>query len=668
MKPSAPEKAEAKQPSGGGNVALPAIAMKARMGVELLNAHVVYKDLASGLSSEATEFNFILRDISLTRPTEIEISADLNTKMAGVFAVKGPFALRGQAQPTISGGKFDHATLNAKLDLDQLEIAVPGVFEKKKGMAANATLAVNASDQQAKVEKFEIKFFNADLTANGTVTNLQGTPTVNVALHSNPIDLKPWVQLVPSLKDFDLAGKMQLDASAQGPSDKLGYRAKLAIEALTAKAPKLKAEPRIDALISVVTDQVDKLSLTMKAPGNDLSINGKIVSFTKPHADIEIASNGLDLDQLIDFPPPSKAEKKSEPAKAAGGGGGGGGTAKKEDVDASLDSLRTNKSLAESAANIGVKIKSIKAQGTKISDLSTRLVFKDLVAGIQNFTMGVFGGTIQANLVTQLKPKTPTYQVGVSVKHLDLKQTLESQYAPFKNTLTGSANFAVNGTGASFNTDAAMANLNAKGNFKVDQASFATVDVAKMVNDALNGSLAKLGEKFPALAGKKVGVPPGGATNYEFISSDFTIAGGKFTSPDFYAKSLPNESMDIKGDTSVGLKDKALNCRLDVIDTYNLTHARDLSLNQQGVQVDHILAEGNGPVHLIVHVGCTLDAPCYSYTEVPQYLLSVAAKNVENAVVGHAKSEAQKQAQQQLQKVVPQAPPPVQNAIKGLFQ
>ncbi|MGZ3699625.1 MAG: hypothetical protein ACXWP5_15860, partial [Bdellovibrionota bacterium] len=235
-------------------------------------------------------------------------------------------------------------------------------------------------------------------------------------------------------------------------------------------------------------------------------------------------------------------------------------------------------------------------------------------------------------------------------------------------TLTGSANFAVNGTGASFNTDAAMANLNAKGNFKVDQASFATVDVAKMVNDALNGSLAKLGEKFPALAGKKVGVPPGGATNYEFISSDFTIAGGKFTSPDFYAKSLPNESMDIKGDTSVGLKDKALNCRLDVIDTYNLTHARDLSLNQQGVQVDHILAEGNGPVHLIVHVGCTLDAPCYSYTEVPQYLLSVAAKNVENAVVGHAKSEAQKQAQQQLQKVVPQAPPPVQNAIKGLFQ
>ena len=61
---------------------------------------------------------------------------------------------------------------------------------------------------------------------------------------SNDIDLKPWVELVPMLKDFQLGGTARFDAEASGPVDKLGYHVDAKIAGLTAKAPKLKAEPR----------------------------------------------------------------------------------------------------------------------------------------------------------------------------------------------------------------------------------------------------------------------------------------------------------------------------------------------------------------------------------------------------------------------------------------
>ena len=37
----------------------------------------------------------------------------------------------------------------------------------------------------------------------------------------------------------------------KGPSDKLNYKALAKIEGLTAKAPHLKSEPRIDVMLSV---------------------------------------------------------------------------------------------------------------------------------------------------------------------------------------------------------------------------------------------------------------------------------------------------------------------------------------------------------------------------------------------------------------------------------
>ncbi len=677
--PSTPPAVKSQQGTGTSEtpntpVVLPGIVTKARLGIELSSALINYKDESTGLSSEIKDLNFIMKDISLNHPTELEMWADLDTKLGRTFLLRGPAKMTGKAQPDLKNGKFDHITLSASLDMDGVEMQAPGVFEKKKGMSTRVDLSMFASEQELKIEKFQAKFFNAEVNAHGTVTNLASTsptgaaaPVVNVSVKSNEIQFKPWVELVPLLKEFDLGGVASLEANVQGPSQKLNYRAKFAVKDLTAKAPNLKAQPKIDAVVNIATDQIESLLLTLKAPANDLKVHGKVVSFSQPKMNFEVTSSGMDLDQLIVFPPPAQKGKQAAPSAPAPGSEGSPKTAKtaaSEDYDAMLAPLRENKMLVETSANVNINMAMIKAYGVKISDIACKFAMKDLAMGLEKCGMKVFSGAIHSDALFQLKPKTPIYRFNAKVDGLDIGQAVESQFALFKNTVTGKAHFLINGQGVSFNPDAALSNLKANGNLKVDHAVFATVDIGKMVSEALNKALGQIGEKIPGVKGKSIGNLPGGGSKYEFISSDFTIVEGKFSAPNFYAKAVPNQGVDLRGSTTVGLKDHSLDTRWDVIDTYNLTHARDLSIEQNGIKVEHLLAEGNSPVHFPVRAGCTLTAPCYSYTDVASSLGAIALKNVSSAAGNRAKEEVKKKAES----LIKQAPPALQDKLKGLFR
>jgi hypothetical protein len=187
----------------------------------------------------------------------------------------------------------------------------------------------------------------------------------------------------------------------------------------------------------------------------------------------------------------------------------------------------------------------------------------------------------------------------------------------------------------------------------VDQASFATIDVGRMATEALNKAIDRVAEKVPSVKGRKLESLPQGESKFEFISSDFTIADGKFQAPNFYAKAAVNKGLDLKGGTQVGMQDFSLKAFWELSDPYNLTKARDISVEQAGVRVEHILAEGKNPVRFPVHVDCTLLAPCYSYTEVPEYLAKVALNNVAGAAKGRVKAEVQKKIESLIPKVVP---------------
>jgi len=646
-KPAQPQTQQASAPqqtatktSSSQSMQLPAMATHARLGLELLNAHLTYLDESTSLKSETKNLNFIVRDLSLSRPMELEISADLDTVMAKVFSVKGPAKITGELKPHFSGTEFEQVQGQLTVNLDDLVIAVPGVFLKNKGIPAHAELALTASPKEAQIDKFHIKFHNADIDAKATITNLP-SQSIKAEISSNDIALKEWSELIPMAKSFELGGTLKLKAMANGPSDKLGYSADIDLTQLTAKAPMLKGKPIINAGIHIITDQVKDLNLTFKAPGNDLRITGKVVSFAAPQATLNIESTGMDLDQLIDFPAAPAAKKASadfwiSSAVAAQS------TAAAADYDKMLDPLRTNPALRLMAANMNVQMKSIKAKGSTIQNINSKFTFKNLVANLEKLSMGIYGGTFSLKAAADFKPAKPTYTLDTQVSQLDLKEAVASSMQSLKNTVYGKLSMSAKGSGAGLNPDEAKAHLNLKGNMKILDAIFTSIDVGKMVSEALSSGVAKVGDKIPGMKGKQIGKLPSRETKYESMTSDFTISGGQFNAPNFFAKAAKGSGVDLKGTTRFGLIDQKIDAHWLVIDSQNLTKARDLSVNISGTEVPHILAKGNDPVSFPVTVRGSASAPDYSYSEVPEYFTKIAMANVADASKGRVKQELQK--------------------------
>lgn len=669
----ASDKAKGEAPkSESAKTEIPEIARNARLGIRIETAKLLYKDATQGLTSQIDDLNLVVKDLSLSRPTEVELWANLATKM-GTISVNGP--AKASLRSELVGGALDHIAMSFAIDLDDLEILIPGAFEKKKGVTARFDAKIDSTPNVAKIESMAVKFFNAEIKAQGGAENLKGaSPLIKFQAKSNEISLKEWKDLIPALKEGELTGVAAFDAKADGPSDKLNYAAKFSIDNLTMKSPGLKSKPQFDLAVSVVTDKVDNLSFVMKAPGNDLKIKGDLESFTAPKLTLAVTSTGMDLDQLVDFPPPAKdaakdggkdAGKADKGAKSADAGAAGGKSSDSKapaaDFDAMLDPLRQNKMAATASAFINIDMAFIKAMGMKLSDIKSKITFKDLVAAIDNFSLKLWDGTIKMGARTNLKPKAPTYEFKADLAGLMLQQAVTSQMQLLKNTVVGKAFFKMDGSGVSFNPDPATKNLKAKGSMKIENAKFASIDVGKMTSEAVNSALGKIGDKIPQAKGKSVSIP-NRESKYEYISSDFSIEGGKFSAPNFKAKAAVNDGIDLEGATTLGLIDYSLSARWLVIDTYNFTKARDISVEQAGTRVDAILAEGNGPVKFPVSVTGTAMAPVYQYGEVPEYLTKVALGKVSGAAQNRAKQEAQKQLEQ-LQK---KAPEPAQKAIQGI--
>lgn len=656
---TAPVQSSSEPSTAAKAVALPALVTRARLGIELRDALLSYTDQATALKSETKNLNLIIKDLSLGRPMELELWADLDTVMAKVFSVKGPARVKARVAPEFSGAEFKEAKVTMQVDLDDLQISASNAFFKSKGVPANADVALTATQQAVKIEKFKLKFHNAEIAMTADLTQ-QPTPKVLANIESNEIELGPWVQLIPMMKDYELGGSVKLKANANGPTEKLAYAAQMDLKKITAKAPMLKSKPEINGSIKIITDQVQDLLITMKAPGNDVKLTGKVVSFTAPQVTLNLTSPGLDIDQLVDFPPPAKKTSGISPSPEwITTAHAEPEAAPPANYDLLLEPMRKNPALRALVANIGIDIASMKAKGVVMKAITSKITFKNLVATIEKFDLSVFSGKVAMKASTDLKPTAPTYSLDASIAALDLKQAVTSQMEMFKNTVYGKLSMSAKGTGASFNPTPAKEKLNLKGNLKVTEAVFASLDIGKMVNESIGGALAKVGDKIPGLKGKSLGKLPEKESKYESITSDFSIAGGQFNAPNFYAKAEKNSGVDLKGATSFGLITQAIHARWEVIDTYNLTRARDISVDISGTKVDHILAKGNDPVSFPITVKGTLSQPDYSYAEVAEHFANIALGNVGGAAKQRAQQEVQK-------RLIENAPAPAKKLLEGL--
>ncbi|MCM0606750.1 MAG: AsmA family protein [Xanthomonadaceae bacterium] len=635
--------------SSKASIALPAIVTRAAMGIELRNTLVKIVDESMDLKNEIKDLNIVFKNISLTKTTEMQIWADLQTQMGALLSVEGPFRIEGQFTPELKGMDFFQLRSKIVLNLDNLKISMPEMFEKKAGVAAHATLKFMATPKGAVIEDLSAQFHNAEIKTKIAVTqDAQGTSHIKGSVASNDVDLSTWNQLIPMLKEYDLSGIMKFQTELEGPASALNYSGEFSILKLQAKAPKLKAKPEMDFVAHFKTDQIDSMNLRFQAPGNDLKVSGKVINFKKPQITMNFTSDkGMDFDQLIEMPKMDSSSQSGASDAASIASGSGATAGGLPDYDAMIAPMKMSEMMRGMAMQVSASIPLIKFYDVKMTDIDTKFVFKDLSAGVESFKMKLWDGSISGKMRVDLKPKAPTYQMDTVVSGLNLKKSVESQYATFKNTVLGKVDFKMNGSGESFNKIKMLNSLKFTGQMKIAQASFATIDVNKMIREALNGALARLGDKIPQAKGKKINSLPEGESGYELMSSDFTIAGGKFNAPNFVAKVKPNQGVDIEGATVLNLIDYGIDAKWKIIDRYHMTGLFGISADVAGTNVQHILAEGQSqPVQFPMSVGCTMMKPCYKYADVPEHFIRVATANIGRAAEGRAKAEAARQAEE----------------------
>lgn len=645
---------------------LPGFVSKARLGINIQNSKFVYRDELTKTDAQLDQLNIVVRDLSLSRETEMEISGQLKSAADQAFRVEGPFKISARAKPEMAGSEWKKATISAKGDFTDLELQAASAFFKKKGMSAVLDASMEMTPDSVTIQNADIKFFNLEVKTSGRVTELKNEttgPVTQLSLKSNRVDLKPWNELIPALKEFQLSGSAGFSAEVFGPTSKIQYRADLDVKDLKMKSEYLKQEPTFNLGVKVSTDQIDRFFADLTAPSNDLKIEGSLVSFQAPRGEMKVTSNGLDFDQLLKLPP---LEKKGEgaasaPAPAAGGEAGGktaaGTKGKSEDLDALLEPLRANPIAKNTVFNLKADLKHLKVYDMKMSDIVLRAGLKDLVATIDSFQMKLWDGSLQTKATMNMKPKAPTYSFNLGVAGLDIQKAMSSQMEMFKNTVVGKLTLKMDGSGASFNPAPAKVNLNAKGTMRVENADFQSIDIGKMAIDAVNKSIDKVAEKVPALKDKTLKPLNARGSKYEAITSDFTLAQGRFNAPNFVAKAALNQGIDLKGFTQVGLVDQELKADWELIDTYNLTKAKDVSVEIAGKKVEGMLAEKGQPVTMPVSVGCKYTSPCASYGKVPEHFIKVALGNSKGVAVDVIKEKGKEKLEEAGKKL-----------LKGLFK
>ena len=663
---------ETPKPAG----ALPAILVNSRLGFELKSALLTYEDRKSGLKTEIKDFNLKLEDLSMSHPVHLEAWTDLNTQVGKTLTLQGPIRLEGKAQPIFQGQSFQSLSLNASLNASEVEVQVPGAFQKKKGVEAKSQILLKVLPDQVQIEQFKTVFLNAELRLQGNVSDFNSNqgPRLNLGLATNDVQFRPWVAVIPALAQFELGGAAKVTAQLKGTPTQPAYDVSISVKDLSAKAPMLKTQPRWNAQVHVKTDQVDSIHVTFSAPGNQAELRGSVTSFKKPSVNFQLTSDQMDLDQLVDFP--SKSAQKAEgqtqaSSKSESGeresGKKSAGISGEVNYDAQVAELRKNPALGDWTGRFGVKIGKLKANEIQLSQLNCQLSFNHWITSLDSCGLKVFQGEIQSKLMMNLGVATPTYQGTLDVKGLDFAEAGSHSSQMFKNTLKGRGNFKMDLQGASFNPETAKSMLKAKGTLKVQPAAFTTLDIMKLVKDSIDQALLKVADKVPGLKGKGIGSLPSHSAEYDEMSGDFSIQNAVFSTPNFVAKAKAGRGVDLKGKTDVGIKNYSLDAFWEVVDTYNLTHLKDISVEQNGIKVENIFADGNGPVHFPFHVGCTLTSPCYTSLEIPEALGKVALGNLGKAVSNRAKSELMKKASELLNQAPHGIPAGLKDRLKGLF-
>lgn len=652
------------------NTKLYALLARAHVDIEILDAIIKFNDYSLGFKQELNGLNLKLQDVSITKPMRLNIWSDVNTKFSDMLSMQGKLDINGQIQPKFDGINFISAVLSLMANMDNMDIKVQNILHKSKNIPLNFQLRSTVFQDQLDLENLVFNFNNICLTAKATVKGLQNALIkINADIKSNDIQLQSLETLIPMLKPMGIDGTIKLSARAKGPLNKdIYYDAKLKASNIGFKVDALSSKPKLNLSMELSKDNITKFIFKFLAPNNDLIINLKANSLiTSPVINVDAVSNSIDIDSLLSDSykgklksasqtPLDTSTKISSSVKVSAKdtkdfvSGKQQGTSSLN-IDQYLEPLRTNDYIKKILLSLNFNVKKFKVFNLEMKDIFFNFNLKDLVASIEKFYMKIWAGEILVKSYLDIKPKMPTYALDLDIKNLNVQHALASQFKFLSNTAMGTLSIKATGNGKSLNFDQILPQLKLDGSFAFVDFKFATIDIGKIFEEGINQVIVKNSQKIPGIKDKQVGLMKNYKMRFSRFSSKFKLQSGIVDINNTEIIAYPNEGVDIKGTTKVDLLQDKISASWEIIDTYNITKVKELSVSYNGIIVNNILVEPNKPFIFPIKIGCKLSLPCYDYKDAVERLTKIALKNIERSVTNIIKKEPSK-ITDQLQKII----------------
>lgn len=509
---AAPAKAEAK--SAGEAPAIPAFVAAASLGLEINQAKVTYINQATKQRVVIDGLEVLLKNLGLMQTIDARVFLPLNIK-APDLEIGGSLTLNSKVTPIMKDGQVRSATGVVELDAGKLMInAAKGAFNKSNSIPARVLVEFDGTETDFRLKNLEMRFHELVLLAKGVIT-LKPEVLVKLEMNSQPLDLGSLATLVPMLKEYGLAGKLNLELGVEGPVAKIAAKGKLGVSGGKVAYPSMLKAPLSYQLNSAFTENsFDLAGLNLTAPGSDLGLKGKVRGFNAPQFDFQLEGKTLDLDQLVNWAALSAKPKQAQAFEIISSAYAAKSPAAPA-VKNPLAELAKNPMILGAGGVFTAKLGKLIAQGTPITDIGLKATLRSLVFNIESATLKTFEGVLNAKANADLKTTGLNYSTSGTIKGLSAKNALTTYMPKFKDTLEGkmNANWALNG--AAYPEATRMRQIAGTVAVNAEKGRLRTVDMQDSIKEIM--------AKVPFLAGRAA---PKFDEGFESMRAEMKLSGG----------------------------------------------------------------------------------------------------------------------------------------------
>lgn len=645
------------------------VASRASVGFDIEQAGIRYEDIVTKSVQSIQDLSLKSDRLSISKASKLEVNGRLKARDGSAYQLEGPFSTQFLSEPVWVDGEFKQAKIEFEFDGDDLNITVPGSFEKKAGtkLRTEARALLGPEEFRVTEGKFEFLDFAFVYKALGNLKDYS-LQRLEGEVHMAATEISGLSKSVKSLALYDLKGFAKVDASWSWAEASTEYSGDFSIEKGQLKGGALPKPLDFSTHAKFKTDALEAFEFSGTSDRSDFKISGDVKNFAAPKFNFDFASKLLDLDALM---PPSaetavnlyRKDTNRMPAREKASRA----IAKEEspNIDLLLAELAKNPLVAASQGVFRAKIQQIKSAGIPLTDFVFESTLERLVARVTKMSGKILGGSLSAFGQVTMTKTVPQFSFQFGMDGVSLKDATESQLPLFKKTISGILSMKVSGQGSTLNSDKMAQRMDAQGSFKVLQAKLKSIDVAHMLQEAMGKATEKLGSVYPKVKNKTVRVRDDLESEYASIASSFKMVQGRVSLPDFEAKAEPNGGVDMRGQMELNLVNRDIRADWTLIDTYNMTKLKDVSVEIQGVEIPEVLAERGKPVEFPISLACKIEKPCPSYLKLPEHFGKIALKNVsgsaKKAVVEKVKEAAKGAAKEDLKEAG-------KKLFKGLFK